>query len=161
MSAATCPPLAVLTACTLRPGAVPHSPCEAAGPTSSGMNHMLRWMPAQSLYDAASSTNLLWSCRYTKRVCSLGAFSWYCGDELLAHGGSALLEKELVRILLPVLPAARQRSEIPRCTRCAAVGAIGFRVKGTVKALCMIFRCLLLLHDGGTYAVCDGSTVTS
>ena len=53
--------------------------------------------------------------RYTCKVCSLGAFSYYCaGDELTAHGGSALLEKELVRILLPVLPAARAQSYIPR-----------------------------------------------
>lgn len=54
------------------------------------------------------------SHRYRCKVCSLGAFSYYCGDELLAHGGSALLEKELVRILLPVLPAARAQSDIPR-----------------------------------------------
>ncbi len=57
---------------------------------------------------------LLGSHRYTSKVCALGAFSYYCGDELLAHGGSALLEKELVRILLPVLHAARAQSDIPR-----------------------------------------------
>ncbi len=53
--------------------------------------------------------------RYRQQVCSLGAFSWYCGDELLARGGSALLEKELVRIILPTLQAARRQSDIPRC----------------------------------------------
>lgn len=88
------------------------------------------------------------NCRYTRRVCSLGAFSYYCGDELLAHGGSALLEKELVRILLPVLPAARQRSEIPRCARCVAAGAV---VTNEPSVLTMD-TCILML---------DRSTATS
>lgn len=72
-------------------------------------------------------------------MCSLGAFSYYCGDELLAHGGSALLEKELVRILLPVLPAARAQSEIPRC--CTTFPAAGLPVASQQQAAQPTYCC--------------------
>lgn len=52
---------------------------------------------------------------YTQRVCSLGAFSFYCeADQLTKKGGTALLQRELGRVLLPTLPAARAAGNIRR-----------------------------------------------
>ena len=60
--------------------------------------------------------------RYAQRVCSLGAFSYYCGaDELAARGGTALLQAELSRVLLPGLAAARCSGDISRYACCCAL----------------------------------------
>lgn len=65
--------------------------------------------------------------RYAQRVCSLGAFSYYCGaDELAARGGTALLQAELSRVLLPGLAAARRSGDISRCV-CAALCPVQIR----------------------------------
>ena len=77
----------------------------------SEVSHLNLFTSVQLAYQARCCRR-----RYTDKVCGLGAFSYYCGDELTARGGSALLEKELVRVLLPVLPQARAASDIVRCS---------------------------------------------
>lgn len=69
----------------------------------------------QRLLEIAHTENATDAEWYTQRVCSLGAFSFYCGaDQLTKKGGTALLQRELGRVLLPTLPAARAAGDIRR-----------------------------------------------
>jgi len=69
----------------------------------------------QRLVQMAHEENSTDSEWYTCRVCALGAFSYYCGaDELTQRGGTALLQSELSRILLPGLATARRNNDIAR-----------------------------------------------
>lgn len=69
----------------------------------------------QQLLQIAQTENADDTDWFTNRLCSLGAFSYYCeADKLTQKGGTALLQRELGRVLLPTLPAARAAGDIRR-----------------------------------------------